>query len=40
MASRLKLIWKAKGTGIHKLNRIKLKAYNSDSKEVWIELFK
>lgn len=39
IVSKLKFVWKSKILGLQRLNKIKLKSYNSNSKDSWIELF-
>jgi len=40
IVSKLKFTWKTKGLGLYKLNKLKLKSYDSDSRDTWIEYFK
>lgn len=40
IVSKLKFTYKTKGLGLYKLNKLKLKSYDADSRDTWIEYFK
>lgn len=40
IVSKLKFVWKTRGLGLHKINKLKLKSYDAASRDAWLEYFK
>lgn len=40
IVSKLQFVWKSKGLGLHKLNKLKLKSYDAASRDAWLEYLK